>query len=41
MLIAIPRDKLESAMERLTKHNVFFAQIGEIVEGNGIEVRGS
>ncbi len=41
LLFAIPRDKLESAMERLTKNNVFFAQIGEIVEGNGIEVRGS
>jgi selenide,water dikinase len=41
LLVAVPRDNLDRAMENLTNHNVFFAQIGEIMEGTGIEVRGA
>ncbi len=39
LLLAVPRDKLDAAQQLLSEKSVFFAQIGEIVDGKGIEVR--
>ncbi len=38
LLASVPRDKLDMAKSSLTKDKVFFAEVGEVVNGSGIEV---
>ncbi len=41
LLFAIPPNRYLEAEARLKKHNVFFARVGIVAKGSGIEVRGS
>lgn len=40
LLISIPRERLSQAKMNLENNKVFFAEIGEVTEGSGIEVVG-
>lgn len=40
LFAAIPRETFDSAKASLSKNNVFFAEIGEVISGSGIEVVG-